>query len=190
MSLPHYLLKVLGSVFHALDVLRLKLVLQFGGLFLDQDTLLIKNINDLRGHEVSLGWPEGQFIGTQFLLAKPNATFIRLWLESYRDYRPILWYYNAGQVPTQDILQHCPDLIHREVDKIAVKGLAKELYQDRNWQGWRDFYAIHLLFRHRSYLVDDDDNEKIEEFDEENIMTYNRTFGIMAREVLNEIHTV
>ncbi len=40
-------------------------------------------------------------MGTQFLLAKPGATFVKLWLESYKDYRASLWYYNAGEYPTK-----------------------------------------------------------------------------------------
>ena len=54
----------------------------------------------------------------------------------------------------------------------------------RYWDGWRDYYAVHLLNRHRDYLADDDD---IKDFDEDNIRNYNKTFGIMARELLAEI---
>ena len=50
------------------------------------------------------------------------------------------------------------------------------------WQEWREYYAVHLLNRHRDYLAKDG----IGEFDEDNIKTYNGTFGVMARELMAE----
>ncbi len=76
-------------------------LLSDGGIYLDEDTFLVRSVDDLRVHEVSLGWPEGGSIGTQFISAKPGATFVQLWLQSYKDYRASLWYYNAGEYPTQ-----------------------------------------------------------------------------------------
>ena len=176
----------IGNVYHANDVYKIRHALKHGGIFLDQDTFIVKNLDPLREHEVTLGWPEDEYIGIQCILAKPNATFIRLWLESYRDYRPSIWYYNGGEYPTKKILFHCPNLIHREKELLGVKNLAKKLYGESNWAGWKDFYAIHLLFRHRTYLVEEDvEQTGIEDFDEENIVKYGRTFGQMARSVLD-----
>jgi hypothetical protein len=47
------------------------------------------------------------------------------------------------------------------------------------WQ--QKFFTIHLLSRHRSYLVP---NDQIIYFNELNIKTYNKTFGQMARLVI------
>lgn len=144
----------------------------------------MRNLSPFRSHEVSLGWPKGQSIGIQLILAKPNATFARLWLESYKDYRPTLWYYNAGEVPTT-ILAKCPDLVYRVHDQFGVRMLSKELYETPDWQEWRKQYAVHLLFRHRDYLAKNDVQESgVVDFDENNVQKYNKTFGIMARSVL------
>ena len=129
----------------------------------------------------------GQNIGIQLILAKPDSAFMKLWLQSYRDYRPTLWYYNAGEVPTQQILNRCPDLVHAVPELFGVQNLAEELYVRNDWEEWREQYAIHLLFRHRDYLAKEDVKESgIANFDEENILRYNKTFGIMARTVLVE----
>ena len=147
----------------------------------------MRDLAPFRTNEVTLGWPPGQNIGIQLILAKPDSAFIKLWLESYRDYRPTLWYYNAGEVPTLHILNKCPDLVHPVRELFGVQNLAKELYERSDWEGWREQYAIHLLFRHREYLAKEDVKESgIADFDEENILRYNKTFGIMARTVLGE----
>ena len=74
------------------------------------------------------------------LVAKPNSTFVRLWLESYRDYRPSMWYYNAGVYPTESILKPCPGLVHREKLRFGVHNLAKELYGETDWDGWKEAF--------------------------------------------------
>ncbi len=52
------------------------------------------------------------------------------------------------------------------------------------WAGWKEFYTIHLLINHRSYL---DKESPIKEFDEENILGYNRTYGEMCRVIMDQI---
>jgi hypothetical protein len=179
-----------SSTFHATDLVRLQLAQKEGGIFLDGDSYLVKSVDYFRvnvSEDVSLGWPDHQFIGTQVLVAKPGSAFVRMWLQSYKDYRSTMWYYNAGELPTTAILGRCPHLVHREKERFGVHNLAQKLYGEY-WPQWRDYYAIHLLFRHRSYLVEDDVRlSGIEEFDEENVRSYNRTFGEMARAVLDRL---
>ena len=169
----HVFGQALSSVYHANDVFKIRLAISKGGVFLDQDTFLVRNLSAFRGHEVTLGWPHGQNIGIQLILAKPDAAFMRLWLASYKDYRPSLWYYNAGVAPTEQILSRCPHLVHAVRRRFGVRNLAKELYEsDSEWREWREQYAVHLLFRHRDYLAKDDVRQSgILEFDETNILT-------------------
>ena len=59
------------------------------------------------------------------------------------------------------------------------------LYQEADWTGWKNYHAIHLLFRHRDYLAKQDvEQSGILDFDETNIWHYDKTFGILARDVL------
>ncbi|TRY78040.1 hypothetical protein TCAL_17396 [Tigriopus californicus] len=177
----------LGSAFHATDVYRLHVAVKEGGIFLDQDTFVVQSLDPLRYYPAVVGWPEGQFVGTQALFFEPQSYFGRVWLESYRDYRPSLWYYNSGELLTTTVLRQCPDLVHREPVLLGVQGLAHELYE-MMWDQWRKYYTVHLLFRHREYLTPGDQNQSgIMEFDEVNVWNYNHTFGAMARQVLSNI---
>ena len=55
----------LSSVWHAGDIARINLLQQFGGITLDRDQLILKPLHTFRHYEMVLGWPAGQFIGTQ-----------------------------------------------------------------------------------------------------------------------------
>ena len=94
----------LSSDYHASDLIRIKTLIDEGGIFLDLDTFLVRNVSEFFNQDCTLGWPEKQNIGTQIIIAKPGAKFLKLWLQSYKDYRASMWYYNAGEAPTKIIL--------------------------------------------------------------------------------------
>lgn len=180
----------LSSVYHSVDIARLQVLYEYGGIALDEDTFVVQSLNPFRVFEITVGWPHGQYIGTQIVIAQKGAPFLSYWLKSYQDYRPVSWYYNAGELPTKTILEKHPDLVHRIEDRFGVQNLAKELYSEY-WPHWRDYYAIHLLWRHRDYLAKDDyKSSGIEWFNEINIQNYTKTFGEMARSVWNELEDV
>ena len=106
----------LSSLYHASDIIRIKTLIQFGGIFLDLDTFVVQKLDGFFDKDCTIGWPKDQSIGTQIVIAKPNANFLKLWLQSYRDYRASMWYYNAGEAPTKNILSKQPDLVHRHSD--------------------------------------------------------------------------
>ncbi|XP_064482755.1 uncharacterized protein LOC135395522 [Ornithodoros turicata] len=173
---PRYVFgKRLSSIYHASDVVRLKILLQHGGIFLDGDSYLVRSLDPFRHFEMSLGWPPQMALGTQVLVAHKNSRFLRLWYESYRYYRPQRWYWNAGQLPTEMFLVTRPQLVHRVPWDFGVHDVTRLLYAVCS-NDWRRFYSIHLLFRHRHYLVANSTS-----LDERSIVTYNKTFGHMAR---------
>ena len=168
-------------LWHASDVTRIRILMEYGGIFLDNDVYVVQNLNRFRKFEMTLGWDDNQCIGTQVLIANKNARFLRLWLDSYQQYHPDLWYYNAGCKPTEEVLYKRPELVHRVKLLFGVHSLVGNLYKTL-WKEWRQQYTIHLLTRHRSYL-DKEHLEKWPIFDENNIKDYPMTFGEMAREV-------
>ena len=124
------------------------------------------------------------------LVAHPDARFLRLWLETYREhYVGMLWYYNAGQRPTKLALHARPELVHREPLRLGVHTeVVEDLYlrpPDPRWMA--EQLAVHLFERHTyavrwqgwwrglSYPV---------RFTEDNICGYNVTVLRLAQDVL------
>lgn len=172
--------KRLSSVYHASDIARLRVLREYGGIFLDGDSYLVRSLDAFRHYEMALGWHPRQALGTQVLVAHRNARFLKLWYESYRYYRPERWYWNAGRLPTEMILVPRPYLVHRVPYDFGVHNVARLLYGVCK-SDWRGYFAIHLLFRHKDYLVASD---KFGTLNAINVANYNKTFGQMARLVL------
>ncbi|KAJ9578293.1 hypothetical protein L9F63_005514, partial [Diploptera punctata] len=168
----------LSSVYHATDVARIQVLMECGGIYIDTDTLILRSLNRFRHFEMTLGWPLGGYIGTQVLLAHKDARFLPLWLDSYKHYRPRDWYYNAGQHPTQQILERSPHLIHRVPGLFGVQNLATRLYGPAPWPQWRLMYTIHLLSRHPPAP---------QGMDETSVVRYRTPFGEIAKWLLNKV---
>ena len=78
---------------------------------------------------MALGWDNNLCMGTQVLIVNKNARFLSLWLDSYLDYYPEEWYYNAGCKPTEDVLYKKPELVHRVKFLFGVHKLTSKLYK-------------------------------------------------------------
>lgn len=58
----------LSSTFHATDVARIIVLQRWGGIYLDSDVLILRNLEPFRYYEMVVGWPENKYMGTQVLL--------------------------------------------------------------------------------------------------------------------------
>jgi len=170
----------LSSVQHSADVARIKLLMKYGGIFLDEDVFVVQNMNRFRHFECALGWPEGQNIGTQVLVAHKDARFLSKWLAQYQNYRPTMWYYNAGEAPTKNVLAKHEALVHRVYREFGVENLAEELYK-RDWSGWVNRYSIHMLDNHKQYLTNTED------FNELNFKDCQCTFSVLANNIIENL---
>lgn len=79
---------------HGSDIGRIRLLMKYGGIYLDNDVYVIKSLNKYRKYEFVINWDENQFMGTQVLVAHKDARFLREWLETYREYHSDRWYSN------------------------------------------------------------------------------------------------
>ncbi|PNF41545.1 hypothetical protein B7P43_G12310 [Cryptotermes secundus] len=222
----------LSSIYHASDVARIQVLMECGGIYIDADTLVLRSLNRFRHFEMAVGWPWGEYMGTQLssgsseltgpeesvndgtvltsdlqeavaemcekgssgptiadirnwvaggeeenlqimtdeevLVAHKDARFLPLWLNSYRHYHPRDWYYNAGQEPTQQILDKAPYLVHRVPGLFGVHNLAARLYGPNPWPQWRLMFTVHLLSRHPPAP---------QQLDEKSVIHYRAPFG-------------
>ncbi|CAN8030713.1 unnamed protein product [Ixodes persulcatus] len=173
-----------SSLQHASDVVRAQVLMKYGGIYLDSDAYLVRNLNHYRRYELSMGWSPGEFVGTQVIVAHKNARYLRLWYESYRLYRPSIWYWNAGELPTRKFLSLRPDLVNRvETDFGVTEDVAITLYLECN-DKWRNFSAFHLFFRHRRRMVPSD-FKRHKAVTLQTLPNYDKNFGQMARLVLS-----
>lgn len=171
---------------HAGDITRIRVLMQYGGIFLDNDSYIVRSLDVFRKYEMTVGITDRDYLGTQVLIAHKDARFLKLWLESYKIYHPEDWYMNAGEKPMREILAYKPELVHTVKTLLGVHGLADKLYSWETWQNWRRYYSVHLVIRFRKYNVSWWHYLMWPNIDETNICQYDKPFGEMARDVYSD----
>ncbi|KAK3100412.1 hypothetical protein FSP39_019566 [Pinctada imbricata] len=92
---------------HKSDVIRLDVLLKYGGIYMDWDVIWAKPVDDLisTGYDAIANfdflrrhnYPHYMNLGV--LMAKPNSHFIQFWHDSLRNYRPRAFFHNALELP-------------------------------------------------------------------------------------------
>lgn len=134
--------------------IRLQLLNDYGGVYLDTDVVCCKSFNDLLSDDCVMCEEYGPFDGKQqlaglcdaIILSRPNSGFIRKWIQGYEtDYREN-WNYNAVKMPLH-IAQDNPNLITRLDTKSFFKFQWDEVGASQLFSENHDFsecYCIHL----------------------------------------------
>jgi len=168
--------------YHASDFLRYHLLSQYGGIYLDNDVFIVKNLNKYRKYEMTVEWNPGQYLGNQLLIAHKDVRFLSHCIETFRDYRAQLEYYNGEELPTTAVLNKHPEFIHRVIQKFGTDtGISYHLFT-QNWDKWKEFDAIHLLTNHRHFMYIKN-YKRFSKFNKHTILQFNFTFTEMARSI-------
>lgn len=77
--------------YHAGDVARLRVMMEYGGIYLDNDVFVIHNLDRYRKYEFAINWDEKQYLGSQVIIANKDARFLQLWLDTYHEYHSDRW---------------------------------------------------------------------------------------------------
>jgi hypothetical protein len=169
--------------------------MEFGGIYLDRDVVIIKSLDPLRKFEMTLDYefhPTRRILGTQVQIAHKRARFLRLYLQTYQKYSGYKWYWNAGEYPTQRIINNYPHLVHSMNGEFGVYGqeICPKMYLE-NLEDWSEkFFTVHLFIRENSikghirWCISDHRVPSVIDFDEQNIKTFKTTFGQIARFLL------
>jgi hypothetical protein len=97
---------------HKADILRLELLRDEGGIYLDIDTFCIRSFKPLRKHKAVMGI-EKHGLCNAVILAEQGSAFISLWMNAYRDFDDSIWNYHSVQLPYKLALRN-PEIIHIE----------------------------------------------------------------------------
>ena len=165
------------------NVDRVKILQEYGGIYLDLDVFVIKGFDELRrkynciiGQEL-----ETKACGSVIGCSK-DSLFLTLWLNSYLDdYRMDEWAYNTGKVP-YNLARRYPHLVYMEPTKINqpnFKDIA-QIWSANHTFDWRNNYSVHILYRIWKDMSQYYNNI---EPSPKTIKTMKNTFGEMARNI-------
>lgn len=168
---------------HASDVVRLQVLMKYGGIYLDSDSYIVKSLDPYRRYKMSIGWPPGANVGNQVLVAHKDTRYLKLCYESYREYRPDLWYWNAGVLPTERFLSVHPELVHSVPHDFGVAESDAQILYAKCDDSWKNYSAFHLFFRHIGTYVPPEP-KRFGPITIDTVSKYDRNFGQLARLVL------
>ena len=158
---------------HKTDVLRITLVLRYGGIYIDLDVIALKSWDQLLFYDTTLGAENPNLLGSGVILSVKGAKFMKLWYDSYRAFNDRLWNFNCCRVPML-IATRYPELLHIEWDTLHRPswGELDYLYTPGKLWDWSINYGVHLWYRFHKV-----------EHDPEDIKTLNTTMGELFRYV-------
>uniref|UniRef100_A0A2C9LMV0 Alpha 1,4-glycosyltransferase domain-containing protein n=1 Tax=Biomphalaria glabrata TaxID=6526 RepID=A0A2C9LMV0_BIOGL len=122
---------------HQSDVLRLNILLRYGGVYQDRDVLWVGQIPDnLRRYPVVAcpDWPQNgewpEVFNMGVMMAKRNAPWLKSFLSTFRYYRDDKWAFNAVMMPYKAYEQH-PDQLYvdRYLQVICFYGVCHPTWQ-------------------------------------------------------------
>ncbi|KAL3836289.1 hypothetical protein ACJMK2_021726 [Sinanodonta woodiana] len=161
---------------HISDVMRIEILKDYGGIYLDYDEVVLRPLEPLRVYEYVQGLEFPNQLGSQLIMAKKNATFLQLWYDSYKNYSedPL---YNAQEVPATLAKRH-PKLIHVEgYNFTRPNWKSAGLIFNHNYN-WSTNYAMHSYARILMTKYPDRNVNLT------NIRYLNNTIGSISRHVL------
>jgi len=136
---------------HKSDVLRLEILLQHGGIYMDTDIIALRSFDPLLGFECVMGDEEmdgwGTGLNSAVTLSAPNASFVRMMYESYRDFTDWCWNCHAVVLPKKLALSN-PGLVkqlpHTKFHWPSWNHAGMKLMMDSFEYDYADNYAVHM----------------------------------------------
>ncbi|XP_052806612.1 uncharacterized protein LOC128235861 [Mya arenaria] len=157
---------------HASDLMRIEALMEYGGIYLDFDELLLRPLHPLRKYPYTQGHEMHFSMGSQLVMAARDAPFLRMWYYGYRDDYRRIWAYNALWVPNTLAKKH-PDLIHVEGYNFTRPSWKNvKLIFDANYD-WSSNYGMHMYARWYRRPID-----------VTSMRTLNTTVGSVSRYIL------
>ncbi|GAA5880314.1 hypothetical protein JCM16303_003893 [Sporobolomyces ruberrimus] len=135
---------------HKADVIRLEALKEFGGIYLDVDVLVTRDLEPLYRCETVMGMESQPILEATLppsglcnavILAKPYAPFITRWLDAYKTFNPNSWAGHSVTLPWQ--------LAQKHPDEITV--LNKYAFF---WPLWHEDH-LELVHRSKTYSFEE-----------------------------------
>jgi hypothetical protein len=98
---------------HKADVVRLRQLMEHGGVYLDLDVFCLNPFAPLFDHEMVMGRQAGTGLCNAVLLADGRSQFLAKWYDRYRDFNKELWSQHSVMLPFE-LWRKYPDQIHVE----------------------------------------------------------------------------
>ena len=95
---------------HMADVIRMQMLQQFGGVYLDLDIICVNPLKPLMKREFVMGMEPGTGLCNAVIMARPGADFLTRWQSHYRDFNGERWNHHSVVLPWKLACEHPQDI--------------------------------------------------------------------------------
>ncbi|KAK2537641.1 hypothetical protein Q9233_002491 [Columba guinea] len=124
---------------HLSDACRITIMWKFGGIYLDTDFIVLKNLKNLTN---ALGFQSQDVLNGAFLSFKPKHEFMELCMKDFVDnYKSWIWAHQGPQLLTRVFKKWCSisNIQSRTICK-GVSALRREAFYPIPWQNWKKLF--------------------------------------------------
>ncbi|XP_077999694.1 uncharacterized protein LOC144452471 [Glandiceps talaboti] len=164
---------------HKADIARLQILQQYGGVYMDNDVIVVKSLEPLRHYDFVMGRESEVSLNNGIILARNDSAFLRWYYKGYKFYNRTCWTCDSILYPNALAIQY-PRLIHIEETSL-VKPVWNNSWQifKGHYEWWQDHYTIHTFIRN-FYKFPENIGKEIN-YTPENIKSLNTAFGEICR---------
>jgi len=164
---------------HKADLVRVQLLREYGGIYMDNDCIMLRSVDYLRkGHKCIVAKSKQErYLGSMFAMAAVGCRYLAMVEDLYRkQYNASLWYYNAGELPTTEILEKYPGIAHIVDQGIEMDMIRRLFVNNEPVEAFTSTYdVLHTFYNHRYVVNDETDYNKVD------YRAYNNSFANIAR---------
>lgn len=172
---------------HQSDVLRLRLLRQYGGIYLDDTEIVTKPFTELMKYDMTLPHQSNGTLQNGVIVARPESAFLRRWyLYGYKDFDDKRWGWNSCIQPYKLDTQF-PGKLHVEKNTFmpiwdqynVLWDNTDKTYTEKGGYPWKDIgnYAVHIYNKQSKKPVKNNLHE---------ILRQDNTVGELARFVIEK----
>ena len=123
------------------------MLLEYGGIYIDDDVIILKNLESLMENEVVLGEENNDALANTVIMAKKGAWFLKRWYWEYKyDFDDEVWSKHSCFVPWS--LWHLfPDKVYVQIEKMVRPNWEEVTSIYRRVWDWHENFTIHLYSR-------------------------------------------
>ena len=166
----------LKRVEHKSDVARLQILLQFGGIYLDTDTMVLQPLDELRKQNKPVfGRFNSDLVANAIIVANKNSWFIQKWLYEYRNFfagDELSLNVVLSMIVPRILSQLYPDQVHIEETRLMRPNENENSHFFKGLIDMKDHLTVHMNMR----WAGKDKSRTIAE-----LAVLNTTFGEVSR---------
>ncbi|XP_067664553.1 uncharacterized protein [Haliotis asinina] len=134
---------------HQSDVVRLEALMEYGGIYMDLDVIVLRSLSPLQLYDITMGYETPDGLCNGVMVATPWADFLRIWYKEYKTLDDSVWGYHSVLLPAI-LAQKYPNLINTEFRSMNHPNPGESmslLYGNKSFDWETSNYVVHTWIR-------------------------------------------